>query len=219
MARMLGFIFPENFNNPYISQSITEFWRRWHMTLSRWMRDYLYIPLGGNKVNKERLYINLWIVFLLSGLWHGASWNFVVWGTFHGLFLIADRIFLLKFLSRIGKIPAIAFTFLITLIGWTFFRIDDINIAFGFIAKLFSFNFSENSYFFDTKFQFIFFLGFVFSFITTFKFGEIIENYFYKTIVSVRESYYKSGIAVILFIICLANLAISGFNPFIYFRF
>jgi len=118
MARMLGFIFPENFNNPYISQSITEFWRRWHMTLSRWMRDYLYIPLGGNKVNKERLYINLWIVFLLSGLWHGASWNFVVWGTFHGLFLIADRIFLLKFLSRIGKIPAIAFTFLITLIGW-----------------------------------------------------------------------------------------------------
>jgi len=98
IGKMIGFSFPENFNNPYISQSISEFWRRWHLTLSRWMKDYLYIPLGGNRVaTKRRLYFNLWIVFLISGLWHGAAWTFIIWGAFHGLFLILDRLFLLKF--------------------------------------------------------------------------------------------------------------------------
>ena len=83
LARMLGILFPENFDNPYISQNITEFWRRWHISLSRWMRDYLYIPLGGNQVkSKARLYFNLWLVFIISGLWHGAAWNFIVWGHF-----------------------------------------------------------------------------------------------------------------------------------------
>jgi len=219
MARMLGFVFPENFNNPYTSQSITEFWRRWHMTLSRWMRDYLYIPLGGNKVTKTRLYINLWVVFLLSGLWHGASWNFVAWGSFHGFFLIADRLFLLKFLNRIGKIPAIAITFLISLVGWALFRIEDINTAFCFISKMFSFNFSGNIYYFDSKFRLIFIFGFIFSFITAFKFGKIIEDYFFKTNISIKEAFFKFSIIIILFIICLSNLANSGFNPFIYFRF
>ncbi|HNZ43107.1 MAG TPA: MBOAT family O-acyltransferase, partial [Bacteroidales bacterium] len=98
LARMMGFIFPENFNNPYISQSITEFWRRWHMSLSRWMRDYLYISLGGNRVSVPRMYFNLAFVFLISGFWHGAEWNFIFWGAFHGLFLILDRLFLLKLL-------------------------------------------------------------------------------------------------------------------------
>jgi len=97
IGRMIGFDFPENFNNPYISRNITEFWRRWHITLGRWMRDYLYIPLGGNRVSTMRLYFNLWVVFLISGLWHGAAWNFVIWGAFHGLFLVMDKLFLLKF--------------------------------------------------------------------------------------------------------------------------
>jgi alginate O-acetyltransferase complex protein AlgI len=98
LARMIGFDFPENFNNPYISQSITEFWRRWHMTLGRFMKDYLYIPLGGNKVSTVRLYFNLWVVFLLSGLWHGAAWNFVLWGAYQGIFLVADP-------NRMGLFP------------------------------------------------------------------------------------------------------------------
>src|SRR5690606_8522302 len=103
LGKMMGFSFPENFNNPYTSKSITEFWRRWHMTLGQWMRDYLYIPLGGNRVDsKTRLYFNLWFVFLVSGLWHGASWNFVIWGAFHGFFLILDKIFLLQVLNKIG---------------------------------------------------------------------------------------------------------------------
>ena len=88
---MLGFRLPENFNFPYISQSISEFWRRWHITLGNWMRDYLYIPLGGNRVSKNRMYFNLWMVFLLSGLWHGAAWTFVVWGLWHGAALSIER--------------------------------------------------------------------------------------------------------------------------------
>lgn len=103
IGRMIGFSFPENFNNPYISQNITEFWRRWHITLGRFMRDYLYIPLGGNQVPVQRLYFNLWVVFLISGLWHGAAWNFVVWGAFHGLFLVADRMFLIRLTKPLGK--------------------------------------------------------------------------------------------------------------------
>ena len=94
LGKMMGFKFPENFNSPYVARSISEFWRRWHITLGDFMRDYLYIPLGGNRVKlKYRLYFNLWIVFILSGLWHGASWNYLIWGAYHGVFLILDRLF------------------------------------------------------------------------------------------------------------------------------
>ena len=219
IARMLGFVFPENFNNPYISQSITEFWRRWHITLSRWMRDYLYIPLGGNKVSAKRLYFNLWVVFLLSGLWHGASWNFVAWGTYHGLFLIADRLFLLKFLQSIGKIPAIMITFFITLIGWAFFRIADISMAFTFIGKMFAFNFSGDALYVDAKFRFIMLVAIFFSFIRAFKIGEWLEKIFYATSFSMKGYYSMTLLSIILFILSVAYITSSGFNPFIYFRF
>ena len=144
---MMGFTFPENFDKPYTSQSITEFWRRWHITLGRWMRDYLYIPLGGNKKSPFRSYFNLIVVFLLSGLWHGASWNFILWGSFHGLFLILDRLFLLKFYSLIGKLPSVIITFFIVMIGWVFFRTEDLNDAGEYLFKLFSFDFSGSSSF------------------------------------------------------------------------
>jgi alginate O-acetyltransferase complex protein AlgI len=106
IGRMIGFQFPENFNNPYIARSITEFWQRWHITLGRWMRDYLYIPLGGNRVKPARLYANLWTVFLLSGFWHGAAWNFIAWGAFHGLFLIVDRLLWLRISRRLALLWA-----------------------------------------------------------------------------------------------------------------
>ena len=126
LGKMVGFRFPENFNSPYISTSISEFWRRWHMSLGRWMRDYIYIPLGGNRVSTGRMYFNLWIVFLISGFWHGAAWTFIAWGAYHGLFLIADRIFLLKFYKKIGKLPSMVITFLIVVVGWIMFRADNI---------------------------------------------------------------------------------------------
>src|ERR1700722_17942588 len=118
IGNMIGFKFPENFNNPYTSQSITDFWRRWHMSLGRWMKNYLYIPLGGNRAGKTRLYFNLWLTFLISGLWHGASWSFVLWGAYHGVFLVLERIFLLKIYARLGKLVSTIITFILVAIGW-----------------------------------------------------------------------------------------------------
>ena len=122
LARMLGFRLKENFNSPYIAQSMTEFWRRWHISLTTWIRDYLYIPLGGDRRGDARTYINLWICFLASGLWHGASWNFVIWGAYNGLFLTLDRLFLRDALARCGRVIATAVTLFIVMIGWAIFR-------------------------------------------------------------------------------------------------
>lgn len=218
IARILGFVFPENFNNPYISQNITEFWKRWHITLSRWMRDYLYIPLGGNKVSRNRLYFNLWIVFFLSGLWHGASWNFVAWGCFHGLFLIADRLFLLSFFKILGKFPSIIITFIITLIGWVFFRVENIHQAFMFISKMFSFQF-EMLPFYNHKFIAVLILAFIFSFINLTGFGKKAEKFIYAEKHTLSANYIYSFLSMFFFILSLSYISSSGFNPFIYFRF
>jgi len=135
LGKLMGFQFPENFNNPYVSRSITEFWQRWHITLGRWMRDYLYIPLGGNRVRPSRLYLNLCTVFVLSGFWHGAAWSFVAWGAYHGLFLILDRLFLLRFYQKLGEWSVLP-TFLITVVGWVFFRADNLSAALTYLSRL-----------------------------------------------------------------------------------
>jgi alginate O-acetyltransferase complex protein AlgI len=122
IARMLGLRLRENFNMPYLSCSLTEFWRRWHISLTTWIRDYLYIPLGGNRVSAARRYLNLWICFLASGLWHGAAWPYIAWGIYNGLFLVLDKLFLLRLLERAPPLAANLFTFLIVVIGWTIFR-------------------------------------------------------------------------------------------------
>ena len=122
LARMFGFRLAENFNRPYISCSITEFWRRWHISLSSWIREYLYIPLGGNRVPSWRRMANLWICFLASGLWHGAAWTYVLWGAYNGLFLVLDRLFLLRLLDRMPRLVANAATLLVVTLGWTIFR-------------------------------------------------------------------------------------------------
>ncbi len=219
IGRMIGFDFPENFNNPYISQNITEFWRRWHITLGRWMRDYLYIPLGGNRVSTMRTYFNLWIVFLISGLWHGAAWNFVIWGAFHGMFLIADKLFLLKFYKKIGKIPSIVITFFITLIGWVLFRVESMGQAGDYFHNMFNMNFGFDDIYFNNKFWFIMSAAVFFSFYGGFRRIE-------KWQMKVFDKNKKSGtlitffmISVMLFIISLGYITSSGFNPFIYFRF
>lgn len=136
LARMFGFTFPENFSYPYISRSITEFWRRWHMSLSRWFRDYLYIPLGGNRGGAAATYRNLLLVFFLCGLWHGASWNFVLWGLFHGSFLIFERLRLGKLLAAAPRPLQHAYTLAVVLVGWVFFRADGLRHAAGFLAAL-----------------------------------------------------------------------------------
>lgn len=138
LARVVGFRFPENFNQPYTAKSVTEFWQRWHITLSNWMRLYLYIPLGGNKVAPWRMYLNLWIVFLISGFWHGAAWNFILWGAYYGLFLTLE-----KLCERRGwSIPAPAvvkqlLTFVVIMNAWVLFRADSLDYAMRLMGRMY----------------------------------------------------------------------------------
>ena len=219
LGRMIGFKYPENFDNPYISGSITEFWRRWHMTLGRFMRDYLYIPLGGNRVSTARLYLNLWVVFVISGLWHGAAWNFVIWGMFHGLFLVLDRLFLLKFYDRIGKLPSVMITFLITLVGWVIFRSESIGYAWDYIVTMFSFTGMGSLTPEGQKFWYIMGIAALLSFfgllpgVLSWQQRVLSENQTNRAIILMTV------FSVIFFILNIAAVTSTGFNPFIYFRF
>ncbi len=220
IGRMIGFKFPENFNNPYTSRNITEFWRRWHMTLGRWMKDYLFIPLGGSRVKTQRrLFFNLWVVFLISGLWHGAAWNFVVWGAFHGLFLILDRLFLDKLSKQMGKIPSVLLTYLITLVGWVLFRAENFAQVEFYLKSMFSWNMEGPGFHPGAHFWLIIIIAAFFSF---FAMRNGIENWqdkFLANLPSNRSAIIRGIAAVILFLFCLAFITSSGFNPFIYFRF
>lgn len=221
LGKMMGFSFPENFNNPYTSKSITEFWRRWHMTLGQWMRDYLYIPLGGNRVDsKTRLYFNLWFVFLVSGLWHGASWNFVIWGAFHGFFLILDKIFLLQVLNKIGSFFSTIITFIIVVVGWVFFRLEKFDDAINYIKKMFSFNTEMAFENISIEFISIAILALVFSFVTASKFGKKVETLIYYNQKPTLFWYGKMILlSLVLLVLSISAITAEGFNPFIYFRF
>lgn len=222
LARMMGFHFPENFNNPYLSQSITEFWKRWHITLGAWMRDYLYIPLGGNKVKtSSRLYFNLVFVFLISGLWHGASWNFVFWGAFHGFFLVLDRIFLLRILEKSGAILSTLITFIVVLHGWIFFRTESMADAWTFIQKMYCIDGAGSWPDTTLHFKFILVFAVFLSLLVVTKPGKKLEQWTFDLDRDFRFGKYLSQttLALGLFVICLAGITASGFNPFIYFRF
>ncbi len=220
IGQMLGFKFPENFNNPYTSVSITDFWRRWHMTLGSWMKNYLYIPLGGNKVNSSyRLYLNLWIVFVLSGFWHGASWTFIIWGIYHGLFLILERLFLLKVYTSLGSFIARLIVFFLINIGWIFFRADTTSQAVHIISKLFSNTLSLPLDYVSNQFTFCFVLALLFSFFTIPHFGKRIQNFVYGESKPILALSAFTLIAIVIYFLSVINIAASGFNPFIYFRF
>ena len=219
LGKMMGFSFPENFNNPYVSKSITEFWRRWHITLGAWMRDYLYIPLGGNKRGVFRTYANLWLVFLVSGLWHGAAWNFVAWGAFHGMFLVFDKLFLLKFLNRIPKLIAISFTFIISMLGWVIFRIEDFHSALDYYSILFTGSGDFSQIAISSHQATVLSFAILFSFITLFKFGSRFEFYSLSESSSIKQNTLKFVTTLCLLAVSLAWLTTSSFNPFIYFRF
>lgn len=220
IGKMIGFRFPENFDNPYVSRSITEFWRRWHISLGSWMRNYLYIPLGGNKVgSKRRLYFNLWFVFLASGLWHGASWSFILWGAYHGLFLVLERIFLLRFYERIGKFLSTLFTFLVVLIGWVFFRVERVADAFAYLKKMFSVSLYKNTFNFNTEYYVFLGLALVFAFFTYGSKGRKIMEGVYFGNYSLKKHFAMALVVALLFIISVSSITSFGFNPFIYFRF
>ena len=219
IAKMIGFKLPENFNNPYISKSITEFWRRWHITLGTWMRNYLYIPLGGNRVKtKRRLYFNLWFVFLASGLWHGASWNFLIWGVYHGFFIVLERIFLINFYNKIGKFLSTVITFFIVVIGWVFFRIENISDAFNYLKRMFAFNFN-NIPSFGNEFYTFFVIAAIFAFFAFFNRGQKIQDAIYFGNYTTKKHLAVFSLSVVLFVLCISTITAFDFNPFIYFRF
>jgi alginate O-acetyltransferase complex protein AlgI len=221
LGRIMGFKFPENFNNPYTSRSITEFWRRWHMTLGNFIMNYLYIPLGGNRRGKGRTYLNLWICFLLSGLWHGAAWTFVLWGAFHGFFIVLEKMFKVKRNQRsaFGGTLLTLLTFLIVNFGWVLFRADTIGQAFDYYKAMFSFNFEGFSWGAGRQFYTMLIIAVMFSFLTLFPFGKKIEQVvFYKN--------YGTGghivawlVSIFLLFFSVAAMNATGFSPFIYFRF
>ena len=218
LGKMMGFKFPENFNDPYTSRSVTEFWKRWHMTLGNFIMNYLYIPLGGNRKGKGRMYLNLWLCFLLSGLWHGASWTFVLWGAFHGLFICADKLFLKDLLKKAGKWPAVILTFFVVNMGWVLFRVDTAADAGGFYQALFSFKGGMTQPG-DILFWFTFALAVVFSFLTLFKGGQKLQDAIFADHYSKGLSWTMFALCLVLFILSAGSLCVSDFNPFIYFRF
>ena len=220
LGKFMGFKLPENFNSPYTASSITEFWRRWHITLGAWMKNYLYIPLGGNKGKAIRTYINLGIVFFVSGLWHGASWNFVFWGVYHGVFLILERSFLLKILNKAGKITGIIYCFIVVVVGWVFFRLENIGNAFNYVKTMFAFNFDPGKNIVTLNdFDYVVFAAILFSFITLSKRIKPLHDRIFYGVLKQHEYILFTLAGIFVYLVCVMYVSASTFNPFIYFRF
>lgn len=216
LGNMFGFKFMENFNYPYISKSITEFWRRWHISLSTWFKEYLYIPLGGNRTGNT--YRNLLIVFFITGLWHGASWNFIAWGLWHGLFLIIER--LIRDKEWYKKIPSIikwAITMLIVIIGWVFFSITNLTSALNYLAVMFGFvNNSIITFSIDYFLNFKMIVWLITAILLS---APLIPNIFKKYNSNKFFEIIKTLFLGILLIICILFIVNSTYSPFIYFQF
>lgn len=216
LGMMMGFQFPENFKQPYRAISITDFWRRWHITLSSWMRDYLYIPLGGNRVKSNtRLYVNLVTVFAISGIWHGASWNFLLWGLYHGAFLILDRLFLKKALGSLPQAASRVITFAFVVIGWVFFAIEDFSAATDFLSLLFNSNILN----LDQTTSALTLLTSQQVFVLAASILLTSTALYDKLKLPQQRPIRMAAIGMVLFLLSTSYLAGSDFNPFIYFRF
>jgi alginate O-acetyltransferase complex protein AlgI len=230
IGRIFGFHFLENFNYPYISKSIREFWRRWHISLSNWMRDYLYIPLGGNRHGATRCYLNLFIVFLLCGLWHGANWTFIIWGLYHGLFLALERTRIGEWLSKTWAPVQHGLTIFIVISGWVFFRSNSIDVAYNYIIAMFGLSHEINikypiSMYLDKKAM------------LEIGIAIILSTPIYPLLLKLRSSFSKRcnasllngfeiishcvhfSVIAILSYATIISLAADVYNPFIYFRF
>ncbi len=217
LGKIFGFTFLENFNYPYISKSITEFWRRWHISLGTWFRDYVYIPLGGNRKGNYRHIINILVVWLLTGFWHGAAWNFIFWGLYFALLLTIEKFFLLKLLSRFPKFIAHIYSLLMIILGWVLFRSDNIGNAFTYMSKMFTaFEFSPQAYFFLIQYRTEFLAAILFSL----PLGQALKNIPVKSKLAEFVILSTKLIFVFaLFFLSVIYLINSSFNPFIYFRF
>lgn len=220
VARLFGFRIIENFNFPYVSKTFTEFWRRWHISLSSWFRNYLYIPLGGNRAGKVRTYANLFVVFFVTGFWHGASWAYIFWGLYHGFFMIIERYFNLarkEFTKKWQNVALHIYCMFFVALGWVFFRAEDFSYALKYIVSMFDFSTLLNSIsrvgeFVDTYTVLIFVLAFVGA-------SGILKN-----IIEWGEGNNYKKMTLNLYLLALlyyswCSLAASTFTPFVYFKF
>ena len=208
LGKMLGFSFPQNFNYPYVSRSVTEFWRRWHITLSLWFKEYLYIPLGGNRCSKLRMVFNLFVVWFATGFWHGANWNFIFWGIFFFIFLIIEKLGFLKFLEK-HKVFSHVYLILVILVSWALFAITDLENLKIFFFKLFSFNLKADWIYYVRNYIVVFILGVVFS-------TKLLNKVYYKVI---KNIYINTLISMVILVLSIAYLVDATYNPFLYFRF
>lgn len=228
LGRMFGFRFLENFNYPYSAQSLQDFWRRWHISLSSWFRDYLYIPLGGNRLSALRTYSNLFIVFVLCGLWHGASWNFLIWGVFHGTVLSIERAGLSALINWLWAPLRHLYLIFIVLVSWVFFRAETLTDAIDYLASMFTFNFG------NVPFEFLDAISV--DVIVALLFGLLLSTPVYRKCflfpLNDRQAVawatsrwlsalpYARGVLVLgLLFLSAMSLASTTHNPFIYFRF
>lgn len=216
LGKMFGFDLQENFNYPYESKSITEFWRRWHISLGSWFREYLYIPLGGNRLGLKRQIINLLIVWTLTGLWHGAGWNFIIWGLYFFVFLVLEKTLLNKLLPKIPSLSHI-YTILVVMLSWVIFACDDFNVLTNYIKSLFGFNgFIDDTslYYISTNWIMLLF-GAIAS-------TSIIKKIYKRLMLKInnnRQTIINILFCAFLYIACIALLVSDNYNPFLYFRF
>ena len=208
LGKMLGFDFPQNFNLPYISKSITEFWRRWHITLSSWFREYVYIPLGGNRKGLKRQILNMLVVWFLTGFWHGADWNFMLWGLYYFILLALEKVFLLDFLKN-KKVLARVYTLMAIAVGWAIFYITDLPALGGFIVKMFSFSGGVSAVYFFKNYIISIIVGILCSTTLTTKFYDKFKD----------NNLVMIPLLTVIFLLSIAYLVDSTYNPFIYFRF
>jgi alginate O-acetyltransferase complex protein AlgI len=222
LGRMLGFKYLENFNYPYISQSIQEFWRRWHISLSNWFRDYLYIPLGGNRRGAARTYFNLFVVFFLCGLWHGGSWTFVVWGAFHGFFIVIEKLGLARILDRLWRPFRHIYALAVVLVSWVFFRSETIDYAVSYLVRMFG-GASEVAvtnpliYYLTLDLLLAIGAGILFSMPCYQLLRKIVKSR--GDAATIPLAFSKVAVYLVLFASCIMSLVAGVYNPFIYFRF
>lgn len=219
LGKMMGFHFKENFNYPYISKSIQEFWRRWHISLSTWFKEYVYIPLGGNRKGTSRMLFNLLVVFILTGFWHGASFNFLIWGLIHGTFIILEKIPFPRLIKQLNFLKHI-YVLLVVIIAWVFFRIEKMDECILFLKKLIQFDLKGSFYFltfFNPYFILILFCGIILT--TPIKKKIQLLSSSITSSNSLIYLHSKNIFHLTLFIFTILELSSLAYNPFIYFRF
>lgn len=221
LGRVFGFTFLENFNYPYISKSIKEFWARWHISLTNWFRDYVYFPLGGSRVSKAKAYRNQMIVFLLSGFWHGASWNFIFWGAYNGAFLILERTKLYsKLLNKLWSPLKHVYAILVIMIGWVFFRADNLMLALRYLKRMFILTGTNNYYYTSMYMNNRVILTLIAAIILSAPIIGKIKGLVERK--AKNKFYYELGgnlILIFILVLSIIRLSSTTYNPFIYFRF